>query len=149
MSLASELEILVTTFLTVLTGSSIFILGNFALRLVIEPVLKLRSSIGRTAHTLSFYSNIYSNPGNFDEETNRTVSTAFRNVAAELKACEYEIFALKIWAKLTLIPKVSSINDAYGRLLRLSNSIYKEGDGVQNAKDADEIRKRLKILQEP
>jgi hypothetical protein len=68
-----------TVFLTVLSGVLFFVLGQLALKLVIEPLNDMRKTIGLISHALIEHAGLIHNPGVAQEARGLVPSTAHRS----------------------------------------------------------------------
>lgn len=57
-----EVDMDFTVFFTVLSGVSIFVIGQLIVKLVLDPVHDLKKIIGQISHTLIERANIIANP---------------------------------------------------------------------------------------
>jgi len=131
-------------FLTIITGVLVFVAGQIILRLFIDPWQRQRECIAQIAQTLSYYANIYSNPGSSNEDIARAASTETRRLASELNASCYRIPCYSMWSRFTLFPDLSAVNEARRQLIALANSTQ-QGDGLINGERVDRIRAILNI----
>ncbi len=131
-------------FLTVLSGVTVFVLGQFVFKLVIEPWQRQRECIALIAHHLIYYANVYSNPGVGTDERNHEASLETRKLAAELTASCYRIPMYETFSKLPLFPSLPVVRDARSQLIGLSNST-KDGNPDHNFSRIYRIRKLLQI----
>jgi hypothetical protein len=115
-----------TIFLTVFTGTTVFVLGQIILRLFIEPVVQLRRTIGDVGYSLGFYSNLITNPqksaGEIDKkylECRGRLRELSMRLIADLKA----ILIPKMCSAFALVPRTQQIHEASKELIFLSNSV--------------------------
>lgn len=124
---------------TIIGGVIVTIVGKF----LIDPIKKQSEIIGEISATLSFYANIYTQPGvitNVQEASNE-----IRRKATELKARTNSIPIYLVLSKLRILIPKKNIFKAYDNLIRLSNSLGGNAEAERNIKDVEEIRDILKI----
>lgn len=139
-------------FITVITGILVFVIGQIIVKFFIEPANDQSKLIGEIFFGLTYYRNIYANPGNARDEILDKASDAFRKYGSQLKGTTNAIRSYKLWETLGLIPIRANIDEAVGNLIRIANSIYlpygeTKGDieaGRSNKNDADETERLLK-----
>lgn len=103
-------------FLTILSGVAVFVLGQTFLKLVIEPVHRLKESISDISYALVYYADIYSNPGITGTQNESETKQKLRTLSSELNAATY------------LIPKYNWSRLIFG--LPSRENIMKEKTGV-------------------
>ncbi len=133
--------IVLTSCLTVLGGLFVIALGRIIEKLIIDPVHELRKLIGEIAFSLSFYGNVYCNPGSGEPETMDNTSRVLREHASHLRAGAYAIRWYRYWEYRRWLPKQQEIALASKRLILLSNCVHK-GDPIKN----DDTRKEIENL---
>ena len=136
-----------TVFLTIFAGVATFVLGQFVLKLLIDPIHEFRRTIADISHSLIEYADIYSNPGITGEENERKVSKEFRKLSSRLNAQMYLIPRYTLCAKLFGLPARDNVVKASRYLIGISNSIFRSSAdlAVQNAEKADKICDALGI----
>ncbi|MHA1279697.1 MAG: hypothetical protein ACTSQ8_21040 [Candidatus Helarchaeota archaeon] len=133
-----------TVFFTIISGVVVFVLGQIALKLFVEPWQRQRDCVAQIAHVLMYYANVYSNPGLGTEERNSEASVETRRVASELIASCYRIPFYRIVSRSPLFPSMDEVNDARKHLIGLSNSTH-DGEPLKNGARVNKIRQMLKI----
>lgn len=73
---------MLTVFATVVAGVVVFVIGQVALKLVIEPMQDQASTIGGITHSLTYYANV--SKASPDEEV-REARRVYRDQAAALR----------------------------------------------------------------
>jgi hypothetical protein len=130
---------------TVIGSVIIFVLGQFCLKLVIEPIIDLRREIGSVANALVYYANIYVNPGGASKEVSDGASMDLRKHAASLREKSYAIILPNLWVRIGLIPPVASLSKAATCLIALSNFVYCNPDPATIIKTREDAEKALGI----
>ena len=150
------------TFITIFSGVSVFVVGQFIVKALIEPYRDLAKVIGEIAFVLIFYANVYTKPGipelenasvtpsaEPDESISRRtkqlddVQVAFRKLASDLMARRHAIPVYVLWETFRLVPKRSDILAASRSLIRISNNMFNSGyePAEQNKQDRREIER--------
>lgn len=117
-------EILLTSALTVITGTSVYTLGQLISKFVINPIHKQKELIGDIADALVYYADVYSNPGVGKKEKIDEAHKRFRQLSGLLRARSYIIPSYNRVAKMKLVPLRSDIERAANSLIGISNSVY-------------------------
>jgi hypothetical protein len=110
---------------------------------IIEPTFKLRELISNIVYSLTYYADIYSNPG--ATARHQKVSRIFRHLASELVAKSSLIKCPQIPASLGLIPPVANINAASRELIGISNMLFHGSFVTQIAGSSEKVAKLLKL----
>lgn len=134
-------------FLTIISGVIIFILGQLALKLLIEPIQEFRKTVADIAHALIEYANIYANPGVVGNELENKASEELRKLSSRLNAQMYLIPFYHLMAKIFRLPSREKLVDAATDLIGLSNGLFKSSIGLvlPNLERAERIRITLGI----
>lgn len=141
-------KIILTSSLTIISGILIVVLGQIISKFYIDPVDDLRKSFGRIKDILTYYSNIYTNPGIGTHKIMRETSIELRKAATMLLAKKSVIRRYDFFVKLKWIPKGNDIDLVHTKLIFLSNSIF-DGDSIKNYEAGEEVKKLLKLPQNP
>jgi hypothetical protein len=128
-------------FLTILAGVAVFVLGQFFLKLVIDPWQKQRECIADIAYKLIYYADVCLNPGLGKSERNHEASIETRKLAAELTASCYRIPMYACLSRLRFFPSLAKVREARRMLTGLSRG----QDSDNNATRIDRIRELLAI----
>ena len=128
-------------FQTVISGVLVFVLSQYILKFIIEPLQEYKKIIAKIDNKLKFYANIISNPGILPRDVILECSDEIRSLSCELE----QIYKQIPFAFLRrLIKSQQLISDSASRLIRLSNSLY-QGDALRNDEDIRKIRENLNI----
>ena len=138
------LESVLTAVVTVIIGVTVYAFSQIILKLIIEPVHKQDEIRSEIAHFLTYYSNVYSNPG-LGTPQHTVAVNKFRQLAALLISRTFLIRKYWFFSWIGLVLKKSDILKAHSSLIALSNSINLRNYAKQNVHRAEEIRKLLKI----
>ena len=146
----SELfKIVLTSSLTVLGGVIVFSLGQLIQKFLIDPVHEQAKVIGEISFGLTYYACWYANPGMGKADDLKAVYDALRHCASQLAATTNSIHCYRCFNMLGLVPDRRDVSDAKGRLLLIANSIYQTDKGRDNSTDAKEIKRLLRVPDEP
>lgn len=141
------LQILLTSLLTVFSGSLVFAISQIVSKFVIEPVCLQRQVIRDIDDALVFYANVYVNPGGVDEVMTNAAYKKLRELSSLLSSRTNFIFSYRFFEKIRLVLPENNVKQAARCLIGLSNSVFESssGEGIKNSDRADEIRGLLKI----
>jgi len=137
-------DILLTTFLTVFSGVTVYAISQVIIKFFIEPIHKQKELIGEIADALIFYANVYSNPGTCSKQKNDEASDRLRQLASYLISKTHIIKWYKLFSWLKIVPKKEKILEAHKELIGLSNSVY-SGRPLENHERRKKIEKYLNI----
>jgi len=138
------LESVLTAVITVIIGVAVYSFSQMVLKFVIEPIHEQDEIRGEIADSLTYYANIYGNPG---MGTPQHISAAdkFRQQASQLLSKTRLIRKYGFFSWIGLIPNMQNVMKAHANLIGISNSVNTKGSATQNVKWADEIRKFLSL----
>ena len=134
----------ITVFTTVTAGVLVYVLGQAAQQFVLKTLADFNNVKLDISHRLKFHTNIYVNHIPAGPIRDRASEDA-RDMACNLESKYLAIPFRKLFVGLRWLPKGSDVNDAVGRLIRLSNSTGETGRGVSNHEDIEEIKNLLSI----
>ena len=120
-----------TVLLTIVSGVCVYIVGQYILKIYIEPAQQLRRTIGEISYALTFYANVYSNAPSLIEEKCKDAANKLRNLSAQLMSDMYMIPFYSFTRLITMIPEKRKIEIAKKRLIELSNhtlNLWRQGD---------------------
>jgi hypothetical protein len=123
-------------FITVISGTLVYVLGRFFTKLLIKPVHELNQCIGKVNDKLIYYANKYCNP---KPENKEEVANCLRKLSSEIRAKSNVVKAYALFSSLRFIPSRKGIDKAAEELIFLSNSIH-DGNGRENSEKANEIK---------
>ena len=109
------------TFLTIFSGTMVFVIGQIIVKLVIDPIQQFKAVIADISHALIEYAHIYSNPGLTGTEREAEVSGKFRQLSSRRNAAAYLIPFYSSISKWILLPSRDNVDKATGHLIALSN----------------------------
>jgi len=104
-----------TIFATIVAGVAVFVLGQILLKLVIEPIQKMRKTIALVAfHLANDHSTIH-NAEIVEKEQAKEVSKNLKNISAHLISHKQLIPFYSSLSKLFSLPNVENIEKAAQR----------------------------------
>ncbi len=132
-------SIILTQILTILIGLLIFVLSQFLLITVIEPLKEQRKIISKIKSDLVFYANRFTSYSSRSKEDIAETVRTLRKDAADLMAITSSIFLYSQLQKLKLVPQYNNLYTAHENLISLSNSV--------NSENIDAILEKKKIIE--
>jgi hypothetical protein len=142
------LSVTSTFFITLLTGVLIFLIGQLTMKIVIEPIIEVRKTIGRITYALNYYANVY-DAFNADYTDHFEAINETRKLACELEA-NYSAVLFKTLPSW-ILPERSNISNAVSKLIYVSNNVgYREENlkeySARNDHVINDIKKQLNII---
>lgn len=132
------LQIVLTAGLTLVGGVVLFIFGEYAKVLIIQPLQKYNEQVQLIRDRLDFYANRVTNY--FSEEPNdeewkliQQINVDFRSAATQLSSKYAGIARRKVLIRLKIIPNSEKIDEAYRHLMLLSNNLPRRGRHERDA----------------
>lgn len=126
----SELsKILLTSSLTVLVGTSVYVLGQLISKFVIDPIHEQRKLIGEIGDAMIFYANVYltNDLNSISLEEKKELSEAqqkYRQLASLLRSRTHLIPNYKFWEIFGLVKRRHDVEEASSELIGLSNQVF-------------------------
>lgn len=139
--LGSTIPVLTPAF-PILLGVLAFFAGQFVLKFVFEPVITLRRTISEIGSALTYYADLYSNPGDNSREDRTEARKELRRLASLLSAQQCGAIWYGLSHKLNLVPDAISVLDASTWLIGLSNNLSR-GDPAENDERCTRITELL------
>lgn len=118
--------------------------GQVVSKFLIEPIHEQFEVVGEIAHSLIFYANQYSDPGQGRPEDMDEASRTLRQQSSLLLAKTHAIRCYGLWEVLRVVPKRSAVVEASKNLIGLSNSIH-EGNPHHNLIRRERIEQSLNL----
>jgi hypothetical protein len=140
-----------TVFLTVFSGVAVYVLGQLAVKLIIEPVNDTKKTIATISHALINFAKVIHNPGVPLRDKIDEASGTLRNLSAQLHSHLFLVPRYQIVARVFGLPSRNNMLIASKNLIGLSNSLHTATDRIyeQNAKRYERVCDSLKIYMEP
>jgi hypothetical protein len=132
----STLDALVTAGWTTMFGFIAFVLGQFALKLVVEPIQEQRRLVGEVAHAVIYYRNVGpdSLPGP-NPERGAEARRVYRDLAARLR------MNLQVVPRHPFISRLPFVLPR-DRVYRASSALIGLANIVQKGHAADDVMRR-------
>ncbi|WP_238903420.1 hypothetical protein [Clostridium sp. YIM B02506] len=141
-----------TIFTTVIIGVLVFIIGQFILKFLIEPLSEYKRLKSKIAYALVFYANMYSNPTEITEEFIKDIEAVknleeakfyMRNLSAEFSGWLQVMPFYGFFSIIRIIPSRKKADEVRGYLIGISNSLaYSKGVSMHNLIDANYKRQQ-------
>lgn len=132
-------------FWTIITGTSIYVLGQIIQTFFIKPINDFKITLGEISHKVKFHSRIIANSG-IKEELIEWSSGDMRDLSCQLESKYLAIPWARFFGFLTFLPRRDDIREATSLLIRLSNTTGKQGDEIKNSETIDKLKQKLKIV---
>jgi hypothetical protein len=110
-------------FLTIISGFTVFVLGQVFLKLIIEPVQELKKTISNVRFNVIKSAHITFNSNSVDAESLKEVFNEFRSLSADLHAKVYLVPLYDFWRIIFFLPSRKNIGAASTNLIAISNWI--------------------------
>lgn len=134
-----------TFFLTVITGLTVLVIGQVIIKFILEPIQEQKKIISEISSLLSYYANIYTEPGYAKPKIEWEASQDIRHISTQLNAITNSIPKYNFFQKLNLVKPKKDIFKACDDLMGISNNFGKNANADTNIEWADEIGKLLNI----
>ncbi|MBI2326341.1 hypothetical protein HYU91_03055 [Candidatus Collierbacteria bacterium] len=132
-------------FWTVVSGTSIYVLGQVVQTFFIKPINDFKITLGEISHKVKFHSNIITNSG-VSEDRIVWSSGDMRDLSCQLESKYLAIPWSYFFSILGLLIKREDVRESSVLLIRLSNSTGMKGDEIINSETIDKLKKRLKLI---
>ena len=132
-------------FITIFAGVMVFVLGQFILKLVLEPIQELKKTLALVQEDMVFYANKLTNPKSVNIEQEEEIRNRLRRYASSLIGTISIIPYYAWWSKMQLVPEKSIILEVKSNLVGLSNSIGPK-ENVSPKDNYEEIEKIKELL---
>lgn len=132
--LSDATKIILTACTTIGVGTILFC----ATKLMFEPVLAMRKTLGDISYCLQYHAWVF-HKGDVPQERYEKVFDDLRSSTARLRADANAVIVYRCFSAIRWIPKYSDLIEACGRLIRLSNTLGR--------KEWDQINEDLKTVE--
>ena len=105
----------------------VFLVGQFVLKLTLEPAVRARETIGRARATLEYYADVSANPPAPRTEPNERMheaSQALRRMAGELRTIPSSVLGYRFIRRPLSLPHHGQLDAAVRGFIGLSNNLY-------------------------
>ena len=136
-----------TALITAALGFVFFVVGQFALKLFVEPIQEQARIVGEVAHALTYYRTVNSRP-TASEVDIAEARRKYRNLAARLRM---NLWVLKPWYRVSarspfVLPEQRIRRDA-DSLIVLSSTVQKDPSAEDVLQHRHVVRENLGIEQ--
>ena len=107
--------------LTIITGVTVFVLGQIVVKLVIEPVQEMKSTIAQISHALIELAQTYTTPGVLPIEKSKEADAKFKSLSGRIQSHLYLIPWFTRTSRIFGLPKREKVITASQELNGLSN----------------------------
>lgn len=135
-------------FWAIFSGVLIFVLGQFLLKFLLDPIQEFKKVVAEISHALMEYAPTYSNPGLTGLEREKEASAVFKILSAKINTAMYMIPFYPTVSKVLKLPSRVEISEIMSCLIGLSNSLHQgmKNHADENMKRDQRIQKRLRIF---
>jgi len=141
---------IVTAGLTTALGLFAFVLGQFALKLIVEPIQEQARIVGEVTYALTYYRNVRSETSSFGPEGIEEARRTYRDLAARLRM---NIRVLRRWyrvfarfAQPPFVLPAKNVRKAAAALIILANTVWKDADAEDVISSRAVVLKSLNIV---
>lgn len=128
---------LISAFITVITGVFVFVFGQVTIRFFIDPLQSQLELIGDIAYNVSFYADLWGNPGSDSPEERREGSQKIRGLASKLNSLSSaNTFYYPIIIRVNANLSHENVRIAHSELIGISNRFFAR-DRIQGSIRAD------------
>lgn len=120
-------------FATVVSGTTVYVLGQITVKILIDPLQEMRRLIGRIAHSLMYDANLLCTPSAFSSESRIEVYKRLRGFASELGQQTHLVPHYDVLARSRFVPRLLPVLDAIDKLILLSNRLLMNRGDVSTA----------------
>lgn len=105
-------------------GVVVFLVGQFVIRFVFDPVIELRRTVGEIGHALTYYADQYMNPGTGRPEDMAEARAELRRLASGIRTGHTAVVWYWITQRLALALNPADLLIVSRDLTGLSNSVH-------------------------
>jgi len=133
-------------FATIITGVIVYVLGQFTLKLIIEPIQDLKKEIQQILNDCSYYSGVATNMPHIDEKRILETRKTFRQRSTSLRS-KYKIIPfINFFSVIKVIPSSHNLSEASSRLMGISNTVSSEGEFKDNLRNHEWLKEIENLL---
>jgi hypothetical protein len=133
-------------FSTIITGVIVYVLGQFTLKIIIEPIQELKKEIQQTLADCSYYAGLATNMPDINEEKALEARKIFRQRSTYIRS-KYKIIPfMDTFAVFGIIPVEKSLSEASSMLMGLSNTISSSGNFKENMQNNEWLKEIENLL---
>lgn len=114
----------IAIFTTIISGVTVFVLGQIFLKMVIEPVQNLKATISKVAHCLTNDYIILMNADVLSKKESQETYKKLRNLGAQLYADLHVVPLYHFFRNIFGLPSFNNLVEASDKLFGISNKMY-------------------------
>ena len=141
-------DVITTAIYTLIGGVILFVANSAFEKIWLTPIQKLREILGEIAYTMHFYAWIYTSvPKEDTYAIHQEACNKMRDLSSRLRAQAAVIPYYWLPALVRLVPKLRDLDEAAGRMIRISNKSSLNPDTFWDVMCADtkEVIRLLKL----
>lgn len=132
-------------FIPVITGLVVIVIGNFILKMIIEPLDNAFKQISKTKNALGFYARQISEPSLMKKEDIEEASDTLRKLSFDIFYIPNNVRLFSFFSRIKILPSKKNLEEAHQELMGLSNSLYDKSEAQENRRRRAKIDKLLLI----
>lgn len=143
-------KIILTSALTVAGGLVVFVIGQMAQRLLIEPIQELRKAVGQIRFALLFHAPVLLTPVSRNVQRSDAAYEALMHSSCDLLMRVDAVPFYNVLAEfLQLFPSKKNVQDAAKWLRALSTYVHETGDKAdEHIEQVSDLMKKVELLLE-
>ncbi len=114
----------ITIFTTIISGVTVFVLGQIFLKMVIEPIQNLKATISKVAHCLNNDYVVFMNADVISKKETQETYKKLRNLGAQLYADLHLVPLYRFFRYIFGLPSFNNLVEASDKLFGISNKMY-------------------------
>ena len=113
----------------IVAGVLVFLVGQFVLKLTLEPLVAVRSTLAEARITHQFFADIHANPppkrgGGAPTTRELEASRALRRTAGELQVAPVSVVGYRVIRSIFGMPSAEELRQAASGFIGLSNTLF-------------------------
>lgn len=131
-------------FLTIIAGVTIFVIGQFILKLILEPIVGLKETLGEVSSLF-----LREQSGFINDNVNKDVQNEVIRLSSMILAKKQAILLYSVFAKILRMPSASNLIEGCRSLNLISYLVIKNSsDTLQRKSHTREIYEEMKLVSE-
>ncbi|KAF0568905.1 hypothetical protein FQV37_409 [Psychrobacter nivimaris] len=129
-------------FLTIIAGVTIFVIGQFILKLILEPIVGLKETLGEVSSLF-----LREQSGFINDNVNKDVQNEVIRLSSMILAKKQAILLYSVFAKILRMPSESNLIEGCRSLNLISYLVIKNSsDTLQRKSHTREIYEEMKLV---
>jgi len=126
--------------ITIISGTTVYVLGQFILKMIIEPVQDVKKEIQQALGDCLYYAGFATNMPHIKEEYIKEASLTLKKRATQLRS-KYAIIPFKdLFEKVKILPSQQDMSEASSILIGIANLTVTNGDFVNNRQNHEWLK---------